>query len=80
MGAPFYVIRTSSSLWTVMPSLMKFEIVLSSDVFPTLIRDIGNSLKVSAWAALGDSYWDGSLVMYFLLLVTLLVTSTFFVD
>ena len=60
--------------------LGKIEVVPLSDVLPTLVKDVENSLKVSAWAAFGDSCWNGSLVTYFPLLVPPLATPTLVVD
>eukprot|EP00956_Cyclotella_meneghiniana_P038422 scaffold154279_cov36-Cyclotella_meneghiniana.AAC.2 len=60
IGSPLHLIRTSVSLCTVKPSLVKIEIVPSSAVLPTLIRDVGKSLKVSACAALADSCGIGN--------------------
>ena len=74
IGSPLQVISTSVSLCTVTPSLVKIEIVPSSAVLPTLIKDVGKSLKESACAALLDSRWIGSLVTYAALLVLPLAT------
>ncbi len=48
IGSPLHVMRTSFSLNTLTPSFMKTETVSSSDVLPTLIRDVGKSWNVSA--------------------------------
>ena len=39
---------TSCSLWMVTPSLVKMEMVLSSAVFLTHMREVGKSLNESA--------------------------------
>ncbi len=52
MGLPLHV---SSSLNTLMPSFMKTETVLSSNVLPMLIRDVGKSWNVSACLDCADS-------------------------
>jgi hypothetical protein len=69
IGSPLHVIRTSSSLNTLTPSFMKTETMLSSDVLPTLIRDVGKSWNVSACLDRADSYQKGSWVTYLVLLV-----------
>jgi hypothetical protein len=48
IGSPLHVMRTSSSLNPLMPSFMKTETMSSSDVFPTLIRDVEKSWNVAA--------------------------------
>ena len=53
---------TSFLLCTVTPSLVKIDIVPSLAVFPTLIRDVGNSLNVSADYAFVDKDGKGKLV------------------
>ena len=80
IGSPLHLIRTSVSLWTVTPSLLKIEMVPSSEVLPTLMREVGKSLKVSAWAAVGDRCWTGSLVTNCALLVFPLATPTRLLD
>lgn len=65
MGSPLHLMRTSSSLWTVTPSLVKIEIVLSSAVLPTLISEVGKSSKVSALLALSERCSNGSFVTCF---------------
>jgi hypothetical protein len=49
------------SLWMVMPSLVKMEMVPSSAVLPTLINDVGKSSKVSAW--LSNQYLQHSTIL-----------------
>ncbi len=51
-----HVIRTSSSLKTMMPSFVNTETVSSSAVLPTLIRDVGKSWNVSACLDRADSF------------------------
>ncbi len=46
--SPLHVVRTSSSLNMLTPSFVKTETLLSSDVLPTLIRDVGKSWNISA--------------------------------
>ena len=60
MGFLWHVINTSSSLYILTPSFVKMETLPSSDVFPTLIRDVGNYLNVSDSDALSESYRNGS--------------------
>ena len=62
------------------PSLVKIDIVPSSAVFPTLIRDVGNSLNVSACLAFGDNDGKGKLVTCFPLLFSPFATMTRLVD
>ncbi len=76
IGSPLHVMRTSSSLNTLMPSFMKTETVPSSDVLPTLIRDVGKSWNVSACLDCADSFQKGSWVMYLALLVPPFATPT----
>ena len=61
-------------------SLVNIEMVPSSEVFPTLIHDVGMSSKVSAWFAFDDSCWNSSCVTCFAVLLPLLATSTCLVD
>eukprot|EP00956_Cyclotella_meneghiniana_P016463 scaffold25994_cov45-Cyclotella_meneghiniana.AAC.4 len=56
------------------------DTVPSSDVLPTLMREVGKSLKVSAWVALLDSFLIGSFVTNWALLVLPLATPTRLVD
>jgi hypothetical protein len=62
MGLPLHVMSTSSSLNTVMPVLVKTDMVPSLEVLPTLINNVGKSWKVSACLARADSLWNGSQV------------------
>ena len=80
MGAPLHVINTSSSLWTVTPSLVKMEIFPLSLVLPTLIKDVGILLSESALAVSLDVCGRESLVSHFTLFVPALATPTRFVD
>jgi len=56
IGLPLHMMRTLFSLCTTTPSFVKMEIVPASAVLPTLIRECGNSLDISAnqWRY----YWD----------------------
>ena len=80
IGSPLHLIRTSVSLCTVTPSFVKIEIVPSSAVLPTLIREVGKSLKVSACAALADNCGIGNFVTYCAVLVLPFATPTLFLD
>jgi hypothetical protein len=62
MGLPLHMMSTSSSLNTVMPVLVKTDMVLLPEVLPTLINDVGKFWKVSACLACADSLWSGSQV------------------
>ncbi len=48
IGSSLHVMRTSSSLNTLMPSFVKTETMPSSDDLPMLIGDVGKSWNVSA--------------------------------
>ena len=74
------VMSTSFSSCTVTPSLVKIDIVPLAAVFPTLIRDVGNSLNVSACLAFDDNDRKGKLVTCFPLLFSPLATMTRLVD
>ena len=74
IGSPLCVMSTSSSLFTVTPVFVKMEIVLSSAVLPTLISELGKSLKVSARDAVCDSCQKGSCVTFSALLMLPLAT------
>ena len=80
IGSPLHLIRTSVSLWTVTPSLVNMDMVPSSEVLPTLMREVGKLLKVSAWVALLDNFLIGSFVTNWALLVLPLATPTRLVD
>eukprot|EP00956_Cyclotella_meneghiniana_P004191 scaffold5158_cov36-Cyclotella_meneghiniana.AAC.1 len=56
------------------------DMVPSSEVLPTLMREVGKSLKVSAWVALLDKFLIGSFVTNWALLVLPLATPTHLVD
>ena len=51
-----------------------------SDIFPTLISDVGDSSNVSAFAVLLESCGNGSVVTYLLLQVPSLATPNFLAD
>ena len=68
IGSPLHVMRTSSSLNTLTPSFLNTKTVLSSDVLPTLIRDVGKSWNVSACLNCAESVQNGSWMTYFALL------------
>ena len=58
----------------------KINILPSLAVFPTLIRDVGNFLNVSACSASDDNNGNGKLVTCWHLLFSPLATMTRFVD
>jgi hypothetical protein len=76
IGSSLHVMRTSSSLNTLMPSFMKTETVPSSDVLPMLIRYVGKSWNVSACLDRADSFQKRSWVTYLALLVPPFATPT----
>ena len=51
----WHVINTSSSLYTVTPSIVNMDILPSSVVLTTVIKDVGDSLNVSDSVALLES-------------------------
>ena len=55
MGSLLHVMSTSCSLCTVLPSLVKMEMVSLSDISPTLISKLGKLSNESALAARSDS-------------------------
>jgi hypothetical protein len=59
---------------------VKIDILPSSAVFPTLMRDVGNSLNVSACLATADNDGKGKLVTCWPLLFSPLATMTYLVD
>ena len=77
---PFHSDEYVCSLCTVTPLFVKMDIIPSSDVFPTLINECGNSVKVSAVLADVDIVWNGSCVTNFALHVSPLATFTFLLD
>ena len=79
-GLFLHVMSTSLSSCTVTPSVVKIDTMPSSAVFPTLIRDVGNSLNVSACLAFDDNDGKGKLVTCFPLLFSPLATMTRLVD
>ena len=79
-GSPLHVISTSCSLWTVTPSFVKIDIVPSSDVLPTLMRELGKSSNESALAARSDNCLNGRRLTCLAVLVPPLATPTRLVD
>ena len=79
-GAPFHLMSTSVSLCSVTSVLVKMEIVPSSEVFPTLICDVGKLVKVSAFVARFDNCGKGSRVTFFALHVSPFNTPNFLYD
>ena len=71
---------TSVSLCTVTPVLVKMEMVLSLEVFPTLVNNVGRLVNVSAFVARFDSCGKGSCVTFFALHVSPFAPPTFFFD
>ena len=80
IGAPLHLISTSVSLCTVTPFFVKMEMVLSSNVFPTFIDDVGKLVNVSACVAHFDSCGKGSCVTCFALHVSPFATPTCLLD
>ena len=80
IGAPLHLMRTSVSLCTVTPVLVKMEMVPSLEVFPTPINDVGKSVNVSACVARFDNCGKGSQVTCFALHVLPFATLTFLLD
>ena len=80
IGAHLHLMSTSISLCTVMPVLVKMETVLSSEVSPTLINDVGKSVNVSACVARFDNCGKGSQVTCFALHVLPFATPTCLLD
>ena len=78
--SPLHLIRTSSSLNTDTPSLLKIDTVLSSANFPTLINDDGHVLKESAVVAVVDNCGNGSVVLYLPCTTSPFATPTLFLD
>ena len=58
--APLHLMSTSVSLSTVTPILVKMKMVPSSEVFPTLINNVGKPVNVSACVARFDNCENGS--------------------
>ena len=79
-GATLYLMSTSVSLCTVTPVLVKIDMVPLSDVFPTLINDVGKLVNMSAVVARFDSCGKGSHVTFFALHVSPFATPTFLFD
>ncbi len=80
IGSPLRVIIMSSSLCTVTLSLVKIEMVPSLAVFPTLIKDVGKLVNVSACSAVCDSCLNGRAVTLVALLMLPFATCTCFVE
>ena len=80
IGAPLHLISTSVSLCTVMPVLVSMEMVLLSEVSPTLINDVGKLVNVSACVARFDNCGKGSQVTRFALHVLPFATPTCLFD
>ena len=80
IGSSLHVMSTSCSLCTVTPSLVKIDIVPSSDVLLTLISKLGKSLNESALAARSDSCLNGRRLACLAVLMPPLATPTHFVD
>jgi hypothetical protein len=59
---------------------VKIDIVPSSAVCPTLIKEFGNCSKVSACLALSDSCGNGNVVLFFALTISPFATRTFLLD
>ena len=78
-GAPLHLMSTSVSLCNVTPVLVKMEMVPSSEVFPTLIINVGKLETVSAVVARFDYCGKGSCVTFVALHVYPFTTPTFFV-
>ena len=76
-GAPLHLMSTSVSLCTVTPVFVNIEMVPSSEVFPTLISDVGKLVNVSAVVARFDSCGKGSCLTFFALHVSPFSTPTF---
>ncbi len=79
-GAPLHLISTSFSLCTVTPVLVNMEMVPSSEVFPTLISDVGKLVNVSAVVARFDNCGKRIRVTFFALHVFPFATPTFLFD
>ena len=59
MGLPLQVMRTSSSLYTVILSFVKMDMFLLSLTFPSLMSDSLNQLNVSPLLVLVESPSNG---------------------
>ena len=80
IGSPLHLMSTSVSLCKVTPVLVKIEMVPLSEVFPTLINDVGKLVNVSACVTCVDSCGKGSRVTCFALHVLPLATLTHLFD
>ena len=79
-GLFLHVISMSFLSCTVTLSFVNIDILPSSAVIPTLMRDVGNLLNVSACLAFDDNDGKGKLVTCWLFLFSLLETMTCLVD
>ena len=79
-GLFLHVISASFLLCAVTPSFVKIYIVPSSAVFPTLMRDVGKLLNLSAYFVFDDNNGKGKLVTCWPLLFSPLATMTHLVD
>ena len=79
-GAPLHLMSTYVSLCTVTPVLVKMEMMLSSEVFPTLINDVGKLVNVSAYVTRFDNCGKGSCVTCSALHVLPFATPTCLLD
>ena len=71
---------TSSSLWMETPDWVKMEMVPSSQVLPTLMRECGKFWKESVCVAVADSCGKGKLPTCEAVLMLPLVTPTYLVE
>ena len=78
--APLHLMSTSVSLCTVTPVLVKIEMVPLSEVFPTIINDVGKLVNVYAFVARFDNCGKGSCVTFFALHVPPFAPLTFLLD
>ena len=76
----WHVINKSSSFYNVTPYLVKMDTLPSLAVSPTIIKDDGNSLNVSASATFSDIWGKHSLLTYLPLHALLLVTPTLLLE
>ena len=78
--AALHLMSTYVPLCTVAPVLVKMEMVPLSEVFPTLINDVGKLVNVSVFVARFDNCGKGSRVTFFALHVSPFATPTFLFD
>ena len=79
-GDPLHLMSTSVSLCAVTPVLVKMEMVPSSEVFSSLINNVGKLVNVSAFVACFYNCGKGSRVTFVALHVPPFATLTFFLD